>query len=506
MDPIEQFYSNVYMERLHVDLDEREGEWRPFWAALGFDRFYDITMPEVAPVWEKLRTLDIFRYCRCHGIFRTDECRRDGWEKFPDQKKCLDTMLGAGIRPVMEISRIPSDFADPEHPLGFCGDFQGWADFVATFVAWAVETYGPDEVGKWPFEFWNEPDHHFWAGDQSVEWRGATNEQRMRDYFRMYDWTVQAVKRVAPEIAVGGPALTGNTVLLREFLKHVTRGDNYATGRTGSPCDFVSVHVYSNSPERFPWMINSIGRMHEIRETVDRDLGPGARIMLTEWGVTWGGGRTLPTFPLEHRNALFSAAYTLKFVKELIRLDFEMALYWGFSEWTWKRRPEDGGDFSGHRALYNYSGTARPVLGAYRLLDKLKGERCHVHRQTDTNNVDGLAAVGNGEANIVVWSHDPDPYGNRYPSRSEIIVAGLPKTLSRARLTISGYTHEHNTYSLWRKLGAPAVPDEKQTAEIDLGAIPKVFREEYVTPVNGMFTTGVFDIRPGECSLINLKW
>ena len=57
-----------------------------------------------------------------------------------------------------------------------------------------------------------------------------------------------AVKRALPTARVGGPHVAGTkspeaTKFLRDFLEHCLRGKNHATGKTGSPLDFVAFHA-----------------------------------------------------------------------------------------------------------------------------------------------------------------------------------------------------------------------------------------------------------------------
>ena len=40
-----------------------------------------------------------------------------------------------------------------------------------------------------------------------------------------------------------GPAAPARAAFLRDFLEHCLRGKNYATGKTGSPLDFIAFHA-----------------------------------------------------------------------------------------------------------------------------------------------------------------------------------------------------------------------------------------------------------------------
>ena len=98
-----------------------------------------------------------------------------------------------------------------------------------------VERYGSDEVAKWEWEVWNEPDISYWQGT-------------FDEYCKFYDYTVAAVKRALPGARVGGPATTGPANqraadFLRNFLEHCASEQSYATGKKGAPLDSISFHA-----------------------------------------------------------------------------------------------------------------------------------------------------------------------------------------------------------------------------------------------------------------------
>ncbi|MDD3926048.1 MAG: hypothetical protein PHT33_05265 [bacterium] len=498
------FHKNTYTEELCVDCSETEWTFNRPGTGFGFDNFFDILLPQLRPVWQKLKELDTFRWIRCHGIFRHNETELANWQAFEDQRKCIDTILDAGIKPIIELSIIPDAFADKDHPLGFGGNVQGWSAFVNKFVHFLIRNYGQDEVASWYFEFWNEPDHHFWAGYKPLHGYRRSMQNCIDDYCLMYDWTVKGVKDACDQLKVGGPAMAGNTIFLREFIKHCYHGTNFANGSNSSPLDFISIHLYSNSPDRAPNMANSLSRLLEIKNLVTRYCPLDIPMLLTEWGITWGGAKDSQTFPVTYRNDLHAAAFTLKFIKELLHLHFDVLIYWGFSEWTWETQPASRVDFNGQRTLFNYSGTERPVMGAYRLLKELRGDICHVHRMVDTNNIDALSTVMDGTLRVLFWHHDPDPANNALPSTTEIKVINLPDDLNSAHVRLVGYTRAHNTYAAWRQLQHYSSTDKGDIDIQDYG-IPLLLSDRYIPVQDGLCSCGKMQIYPGECFLLTVS-
>src|SRR5215472_11811525 len=88
------------------------------------------------------------------------------------------------------------------------------------FAAHLIARYGADEVARWYFEVWNEPNIDFWTG-----------EPKQSTYFQLYDAAARAVKRV------GGPA-TAQAAWIPAMIAHAE------SARV--PLDFVSTHVYAN--------------------------------------------------------------------------------------------------------------------------------------------------------------------------------------------------------------------------------------------------------------------
>jgi xylan 1,4-beta-xylosidase len=179
--------------------------------------------------------------------------------------RVIDTLLSTGLRPVVELSFMPEGLAVDRGPRVF--DYVGhispprdmgrWAALVEAFVRHLVERHGLDEVARWPFEVWNEPNIQvFWSGRQS-------------DYFDLYDATARAVKAVDDRLLVGGPA-TAAAGWVDDLLHHADE--------TGVPVDFVTTHTYGAPPLDLRPILERFGR---------RDLP----LWWTEWGVspTHGG-------------------------------------------------------------------------------------------------------------------------------------------------------------------------------------------------------------------------
>jgi xylan 1,4-beta-xylosidase len=109
------------------------------------------------------------------------------------------------MQPLVEISFMPQLLASGNQTWSHYDanvtppkDWNQWADFITAFIEHLVDRYTLEEILTWNFEMWNEPNlpDIFWVSTQE-------------EYFNFFNITSYAVKRVHPDIRIGGPA-TGN--------------------------------------------------------------------------------------------------------------------------------------------------------------------------------------------------------------------------------------------------------------------------------------------------------
>ena len=107
-------------------------------------------------------------------------------------------------------------------------------------------------------------------GKSGTSRTSATGTVRTQDYFKLYDYAVDGVRRALPHGARrrAGSRRAGRAGnFLREFLEHCARGTNYVTGKIGSPLDFISFHakgspVFTNDHVRMG-MANQFKNMND---------------------------------------------------------------------------------------------------------------------------------------------------------------------------------------------------------------------------------------------------
>ena len=170
-----------------------------------------------------------------------------------------ERLLATGLRPVVELSFMPRDLA--RDPRAWVFEYRGlispprdwdrWAELNERLAAALVDHFGVEEVARWGFEVWNEPNLEvFWGGTQA-------------EYFRLYETAARAITSVDERLLVGGPS-TAAAGWVADFLDFVVDAD--------VPLDFLSTHTYGNIPL-------------DVGEAA-RSRGLDVEVWWTEWGVT----------------------------------------------------------------------------------------------------------------------------------------------------------------------------------------------------------------------------
>lgn len=191
-----------------------------------------------------------FSHIRGHGLFCDDmaiyqEYEENGVKKVEYNYIYLDRVMdfyrSVGLRPFLELGFMPGKLASGTQTIFYWkgnttppGDYGAWRQLVQSLLRHLIERYGEEEVVTWPIEVWNEP-------NLCVFWKNAD----MKEYFRLFHETFDAVKAVDHRFRVGGPAVCGGTdeVWIRAFMEYCKKQE--------IALDFVTRHHYTiEQPKR----------------------------------------------------------------------------------------------------------------------------------------------------------------------------------------------------------------------------------------------------------------
>jgi len=347
-------------------------------------------------------------------------------------------------------------------------DYAKWAELVHQWVTHCVERYGREEVERWWWQTWNEPNIPYWQGTPE-------------EFRKLHDYAIDAVRRALPTARVGGPDTAGHGGdFMRAFLDHSLRGTNHATGKVGTPLDFVSFHA-KGAPTYEEGRVR-MGIAAQLR-TIDTGFGIIASypelkdtpIVIGESDPEGCAACQGPRFG--YRNGTMYSSYTAaSFARKHDLADrhgvnFEGALTWAFTF-------EDQAYFAGFRQLAS-NGVPMAVLNVFRMFSRMSGNRVEAASSAAVPldailrdgvrgdpDVGALASRAGNRVFVMAWHyHDDDVPGPDAAVR--LSVSGLPAATREASLSHFRVDEHHsNAYGTWRRMGSPVAPNRDQYAEL----------------------------------------
>jgi xylan 1,4-beta-xylosidase len=534
---------------IKVQADQPDGKIAPIWNYFGYDEPNYTYAPNGKKLLGELASLDGSPvYVRVHNLFTTgDGSASLKWGStnvyteevsgYPIYSwaivdRIFDTFHDAGITPLVELGFMPEALSThpepyrhtfPNTPVGdiYTGwayppkDYQKWADLVFKFVDHLHKRYGDAEVKNWLWEVWNEPDIGYWKGTRE-------------EYFKLYDFSVDAVLRALPQATVGGPDTTGPgspraLEFLRAFLEHCAHEKNSANGKTGTRLDFISFHP-KGSPK---WQDDHVqmGISHQLGA-----IEQGFQIVASfpEWKQTpIILGESDPEgcaacSAKEHpgnlyRNGPLYGVYTVEVLNNILALaskeqvNFRGAVTWAFEF-------EDQPPFAGFRELAT-NGIDKPVLNAFRMLGLLGNERVKVtstgalpsddivhngvRAQSDVN---AIATRKDREIEILVWNYHDDDVTSE-PATVDLAIAGLPADAKRFLIEHFRVDSDHsNAFAAWKAEGSPQSLSASDAEHLqDAGQLHLLTSPSWISIGKGSVHLP-FTLPRQSLSLIRLTW
>jgi xylan 1,4-beta-xylosidase len=494
---------------IEVDAGATVGAMTPVWAFVGYDEPNYTYMKDGRKLLSELAELSPEPvFVRTHNLLTTGDGtpalkwgstnayteRPDGTPRYDWTivDRIFDTYIERKMKPLVEIGFMPRALSTKPDPYqhdwapglnynriytGWAyppSDYNKWRDLVSEWVRHTVQRYGRREVETWYWEVWNEPDIGYWQGTP-------------QEFQKLYDYAADGVKRALPTARIGGPHMTGpngarTQKLFREFLEHCLRGTNYATGKTGSPLDFVAFHAkgaprvvdghvrmgISNHLRAISNGFEIVASFPELRKTP---------IIIGESDPEGCAACSVRTNPENaYRNGTMYSSYT---AAQLART-YELADLHGVNlvgSVTWAFEFEGQPYFAGFRDLAT-NGIDKPVLNIFRMLGMMGGERLRVRSSSAASvqsirdngvradaDIYGIASRRGRDVTILLWNyHDDDLPAPAADVQVQLegVAAGRP-TLTHYRVDA---VHS-NAYEAWKRMGSPEQPTSSQYRELE---------------------------------------
>ena len=462
---------------VRVDANARLGPLKPVFSFFGYDEPNYTYMKDGKKLLSELAALSpVTVHVRAHNLLTTGDGEAalkwgstNAYTEDANGKpiydwtiadRIFDTFIERKMKPLVEIGFMPQALSvkpdpyrhnwDPAKPYGniYTGwahppkDYNKWAELVYQWVKHCEQKYGRAEVASWYWEVWNEPDIGYWQ---------STPEE----YFKLYDYAADAVTRALPAIKIGGPTTTGPdnpkaATFLRDFLEHSLRGKNFATGKTGSPLDYISFHAKGR-----PRVVDGHVQMGIDKQL--RDISAGFEIVASfpelksrpiiigESDPEGCAACSVKYNPQNaYRNGTMYSSYTAaSFARKWdlaakYGVNFEGAVSWAFE---FEGQPY----FDGFRDLAT-NGIDKPVLNVFRMYGLMGRDRIQAESsaaaQVETmkkESVRGKADIGalasrtDRAISVMLWNYHDDDL-QAAPAQIDLTVAGVPVTVRRVEI------------------------------------------------------------------------
>jgi xylan 1,4-beta-xylosidase len=384
--PFPHFWEKTFGSgRAIVSLRESyRGDLRQVKAATNFEsiRFHGILMDEVG-------VYDPDRKISNPGV-AAEEVIDHSVYNFSYVDQIYDGLLANRVRPFVELSFMPKKMA--ADPLGLMpnfwyhpnvsppADYAAWDAMIAAFARHLISRYSLEEVSKWKFEVWNEPNLEFWAGDP-----------RQATYFSLYEHTARTLKAVSPLLHVGGPS-TALAAWVAPFLEFVHANN--------IPIDFVSTHIYANDDPELVFGIKSeipLDRMvylavKKVHEQILASPYPQIPLYISEFNASWRNNPNITDSP-------FMGPWLSNTIRQCDGLTERMA-YWDFSD-VFEEQGVTRTPFGGGYGLIAADNILKPSFNIFAALHKLGVRRLALTSDS------ALATTTSTGIALALWSYAP---------------------------------------------------------------------------------------------------
>lgn len=432
----------------------------------------------------------------------------------------MDAVTGAGAFPLVEIGFMPHDLSVHPDPYQNSGvyttdggcfyppkDYGKWAALISAWAQHAATRYA--SVAEWQWELWNEPDLSYWHGTP-------------QEYDQLFDYTEAALHDVLPAASLGGPAVaTPAGPFLTQFLQHCATDANAVTGAPGTRLDMISFHAKGGVAVTGGHVEMNLGNQLKLHDEGFAAIASFPQFKQTPIVVSEADPDGCAACPstqnaaLAYRLSPAYGAYELAMMKHTLELEARRGVsVRGLVTWAFLFNDEPY--FAGYRVL-STNGVDLPVLGAFRLLGGLRGDRipatssgaltvdailaAGVRGQAD---VDALATFDGVRVQVLAWNYHDDLV--TVPATPVRVGVRLPTSFGTRVLLSHLRVDESNgdAYTAWLAQGSPVAPNDAQLVALRQAMSPVALEPGQAIDVVGGIAEVDFDLPRFGASLITL--
>ncbi len=534
---------------VEIDLAKPIGKMYPAWAWFGYDEPNYTYMKDGRKLLTEIAQLSpVPVYVRTHSLLVTGDgeaaLKWGSTNAYTEDAagnpiynwrlidSIFDTYVQRGMKPLAQVGFMPQALSTNPEPYrhywkpgdpytdiitGWAyppKDYNKWAELVFQWVRHSVERYGQKEVESWYWEPWNEPNGHYWKGSKE-------------EFFKLYDYTADAIKRALPSAKVGGINIAGTggrdaQRWMHAWAKHCLEGTNYATGKKGSPVDAILFHA-----KGAPRIVDGHVRMNMGTQLRDIEAGfkfvkayPQFRnlpVIIGESDPEGCAACGMATNPENaYRNGTMYSSYTAaSFARKYLLADLHQVNFAGAVSWSFEFENQPW--FYGFRDLAT-NGVGKPVLNVFRMYGMMKGDRVAVtsaqgydlRTAVDSSfrkpftDINALACKDAREATVMLWNYHDDDVKTEAEAIA-VRLSGVPA--KKVKLTQYLIDSQHsNSYELWKKMGSPQNPTAQQIKELEKAGQLQMQGSPWMVSVsNGKAVVDMKLERQGV-ALLRLQW
>jgi xylan 1,4-beta-xylosidase len=448
-----------------------------------------------------------FKYIRMHGLLTDDMgVYKEDKNGKPEYNYMyidvlFDFLQSIGMKPFVELGFMPSALASGNKTIFWWRgnvtppkDYEKWEALIRNLTQHFTERYGADEVKTWYFEVWNEPNLSpgFWSGTQE-------------EYFKLYKYSVNAIKSVNPVYRVGGPGTAG-AAWEPELIDFCTKNN--------LPLDFISTHSYGVKQgyldeygnagtilDKNPMSVS--GDVLQSRKEITNSSKPNLELHYTEWSASY-----TPSDPIH--DSYHEAAYVLYKLKQAGNAANSMS-YWVFTDIFEESAPRFT-PFHGGFGMLTIQGINKPVFYSYQFLNRLGNIELENNDSTSWACKDSK-----GNIQVLAWdftnTHPGDSVNNQVyyirdlPSKStgklKINITNIPEGIYSLEVYKVGYRC-NDAYSTYLSIGKPAQLTKLQVEQIKKQNDGSPILKEIITVKTGTPFSKELEIRENDVFFLNL--
>jgi len=415
-----------------------------------------------------------FRYLRFHGLLDDDmgvyseDAEGNPRYNFQYIDTLYDALLGLHIRPFVELSFMPAKLASGQKTVFWYKanisppkDMTKWSALIHALLEHWRQRYGEEEITRWYFEVWNEPDLRlFFDGD-------------FDQYMNLYRATAAAIREVCPQCRVGGPAAAQEPTE-KKFVDYVAAHH--------LPADFLSTHVYATKSGYFDASTGKVSTVFDTspdalvsricgtRATVEHSALPDLEVHYTEWGSSYTS--------VDHlHDQYLQATFVLDRLRKALPCVNSMS-YWTFTDIFEERGPRFT-PFYGGFGMMNYQGIRKPTYFAYKFLSELGKSDVFETDSTAHGPQSWVTRTDDKQIQALFWDYSPigppegqddqSFYKNAIPAAPappvKLLLSNVPNGRYRVDIYRTGYG-ENDAYTEYLHMGAPSQITRSQVKDL----------------------------------------